>query len=371
MRSEIIRLNTRSRWTSLKLIKKGTNMKVQNFSYKGKKVFLGIDVHKKSYVIAATCEDVIVKKWVTKSSPKDLAIQLKEYFKGAIIHSAYEAGFSGYTLHRKLIESGINNIVVNPASIEVKSNDRIKTDKRDAKKISEQLATKRLKGIYIPSESEEARRALTRGREQVVSRRKRISNQIKMKLHYLGYKLPERQKITKPLLKFLEELDIAQEHKFVFLELAANWIAEDESLKHYNKALEEQAKKDKLERIYRSAPGIGAVSSRTLSNEFGTMTRFKNEKELFSSVGLTPSEHSSGEHIRKGNISRQGAPRIRALLVEAAWRAIREDQGLNNFYRRLLVRRGSKKAIVAVARKMIGRLRKCLADNKEWIDIKL
>jgi transposase len=346
-------------------------MKVQKNGYEGKKVFLGIDVHKNKYVIAATCEGVGVKKWTQVACPNDLVRQINKFFPKAVLFSAYEAGFSGYTLHRTLKSSGVNNIVVNPGSIETKSNDRVKTDKRDARKISEQLSTGRLKGIYVPSPEEEAKRAITRGREQVVSRRKRISNQIKMKLHYLGIRVSERQSITVAFLKSIQELDLPEEHKFVFTELTKAWFAENESLKAFNKALAEQAKDDRLERVYRSAPGIGVVSARTLSNEFGDMTRFNNEKELFSCTGLTPSEHSSGEHIRKGHISRQGIPRIRGLLVEVAWRAVKESAELDQYFRHLLVRRGSKRAIVAVARKILGRIRKCLKENVLWLNMEV
>ncbi len=98
-----------------------------------------MDVHKKSYVIAASCDDEIVKKWTTTADPQTTADQLNCFFAGAEIYSAYEAGVSGFMLHRVLLASGIKNIVVHAASIEVESHNRVKTDKRDARKIAEQL----------------------------------------------------------------------------------------------------------------------------------------------------------------------------------------------------------------------------------------
>ena len=99
------------------------------------------------------------------------------------------------------------------------------------------------------------------------------------------------------------------------------------------------------------------------------MSRFDNENQLFSASGLTPGEYSSGEHVRRGHISRQGSSRIRGLLVEIAWRAITDDESLKAFYLRVASKRDSKRAIVAVARKMLGRLRKCLKDGVEWEDL--
>ena len=132
-------LSTRSDIVSLKVAKpkrKGDLMKVSTYDYSGKKVFVGMDVHKKSYVIAAHCDGVIVKRWTTSPSRSKTAAQLKKYFVGAEIHSAYEAGFSGFSLHRVFVSAGIHNRVVNAASIEVESNNRVKTDKRDAQKIA-------------------------------------------------------------------------------------------------------------------------------------------------------------------------------------------------------------------------------------------
>jgi transposase len=346
-------------------------MKISNRNYSGKKVFVGIDVHKKTYVISAYCDGDVVKKWTTPARAQALADQLGSYFFEAEILSAYEAGFSGFSLHRTLIAAGVKNIVVNAASIEVEANNRVKTDKRDARKIAEQLSANRLRGIYIPTEEEEARRSLSRGREQVVERRKAIGNQLKMKLYYLGIEISDDRKLTLSFLKWTESLELKFEHKMAIKEYSDAWRQETDRIKRFNAALQKQAGKDSNERIYRSAPGVGIISARTLSNELGDMTRFDNERQLFSHSGLTPSEHSSGEHIRRGHISRQGSPRIRGLLTEVAWRAIAADRSLKEFYIRIASTRDSKRAIIAVARKILGRLRHCLKNQVEWKDLKV
>lgn len=343
-------------------------MKVNNRDYKGKKVFVGIDVHKKSYVVAATCEGVVVKRWTMRAYARELLSQLVKFFPGAEIFSAYEAGFSGFELHRFLKKNGVKNIVVNPGSVALEANSRVKTDKKDAKKIAEQLAAGLLRGIYIPSRKEEEQRSLTRGREQVVRRRQAIGNQIKMKLHYLGIVVSDAR-ISERFMKEVERLELTPGHKFVLEEMVVSWRAETEKLKKYSEVLKKQAQEDKLEKIYRSAPGVGAISARVLSNELGDMSRFNNVRELSASSGLTPSEYSSGEHIRRGHVTRQGSPRIRAIIVEIAWRAIREDENLRGIYERIKVRREGKKAIVAIARKMLMRLRKCLKEEMLWKDL--
>lgn len=343
-------------------------MKIDKRNYKGKKIFVGMDVHKNNYAIAVTCEGVIVKNWSMKADNKQLLIQLKEFFPGANIYSAYEAGFSGFGLHRFLTENGVENIVVNPGSIAVESNSRVKTDKKDAKKISQQLSIGLLRGIFIPSREQEDRRSLTRGRDQIVKRRQAIGNQIKMKIYYLGLFISD-SRISETYMKKVEQLKLSPGHQLVLTELVASWRVETERIKRFNQALKEQAQKDSLDTIYRSAPGVGAISSRVLSNELGDMSRFDNVRQLSSSTGLTPSEYSSGQHVRKGHVTRQGSPQIRAILVEIAWRAIREDQNLMEIYHRIRARREGKRAIIAIARKILIRLRKCFKDNKLWKDL--
>jgi transposase len=96
------------------------------------------------------------------------------------------------------------------------------------------------------------------------------------------------------------------------------------------------------------------------------MTQFKNERQLFFDTGLTPSEQSSGEATRRGLISKQGNHRLRAILVEVAWRAIREDPALEKFFDRLTLRAEKKRAIVAVARKLMGRVRAAFRQQDKY-----
>jgi len=104
-----------------------------------------------------------------------------------------------------------------------------------------------------------------------------------------------------------------------------------------------------------------------LANELGDMSQFRNEKQLFSYTGLTPSEFSSGEHVRQGHISRQGRSVLRNILIEAAWVGIGKDPSLRAVYDRISHRRGGKRAIVGVARRLVGRTRSCLLNGKLYV----
>jgi transposase len=341
-------------------------MNQAKMSCAGKKVYVGMDVHKKTYAVTAICEGAIVKRDTMRADPGGMVRYLNKHFPGAEIYSVYEAGFCGFGLHRVLIAGGIKNIVVNPASIEVAANDKVKTDRRDSKKQAEQLSRGALKGIYIPTEAEEFARVLSRTREQVVTQRARVATQIKSKLHYFGkMAFDDKRVISESYLKEVEQMSLAEELSYGLGLLMAQWRFLTQQLKGIVQKLEEQAAKDEaLERVYRSVPGIGPTISRVLSNELGDLSkRFANERALFCFTGLTPSEHSSGDAVHRGHISRQGSSRIRNYLIETAWRAIEKDSALAQIFERIAKTRGRKRAIVAIARKLIGRIRACFKQG--------
>lgn len=342
-------------------------LSIPHQSYVGTDVYVGIDVHKKTYTIVAQVEQTLVKKWTMSASPAALTQQLTKYFTGGIIHTVYEAGFSGYVLHRALISQGIDSKVVHAAAVEVAAHDRVKTDKRDAKKLATQLESNRLKGIRVPSAAQEHRRLLSRTRSQLVKTRTRIKLQIRMKAHQFGLiDADDNREMTYRLVEALLANPVSSEFTVAITALVEVWKSLDVQIKGLEKQLQQQAKADPLEAIYRSVPAVGPISARVLANELGDMTQFSNERQLFSYTGLTPSEHSSGPSIQKGHITKQGNSYLRGILIELAWRALKKDPVLSQHYEQLSTRMGSKRAIVAVARKLIGRIRAVFRKGEDY-----
>lgn len=341
-------------------------MNATSVSYVGTKVFIGIDVHKATYSISCVVDGVLVKRCTIKAQPQGLVHFIKKYFPGVEVETAYEASFCGFVLHRYLEAHGIANKVVHAGSIEIAARDTVKTDKRDSLKIAVQLAAGRLRGIYMPSEAMEARRLLTRTREQLVANRQRLMNQIRMKLHQFGLIAADEKGVLSTLkVRRALEKPTSNELKICVGSLLTLWKGMSTEIQNLNQSLTLQASLDNFESTYRSMPGVGLLTARILSNELGDMSQFANERALFSYTGLTPREFSTGEKRRLGHISRQGSSRLRAVLVEAAWRAIKEDPSLKNDFERLAIKAGKKRAIVAIARKFIGRAR-ALFRNKTY-----
>ena len=344
---------------------------MKQYDYTGKVIYMGIDVHKKTYSCVSICEGQVVKKDSMPAKPELLMNYLNNAFVDAAqINTAYEAGFSGFHLHRFLISNGINNIVVNPSSIEIASRDKVKTDKRDALKIATQLSVGRLRGIFVPSKEREQKRSITRLRSNILSLRHRVGQQFKSLLFTQGLidmaddTIICEKWISKKLKEVVVKAGYTKDFYYSLNQYAELWIHLTKQMKEIESRLNVQAEEDKaLQMLYESAPGIGPIHARQLANELGDMKQFKNEKQLFSYTGLTPSEHSSGEHIRQGHITRQGNSVLRKILIEAAWVAIKKDPSLDKIFKRLACTRGKKRAIVGIARRLIGRIRVCVSTG--------
>ena len=199
-------------------------MTEQRRFYAGVCVYVGVDVHKDTYTVTCVCHKQIVKTATVQAEPTGLAASLLRWFPGATLYSAYEAGFSAFVLHRVLTTAGITHIVVNPASIAVAANDKVKTDRRDAKKLAIDLADGRLRGIYIPTEAEELARLLPRTRAQIVEHRATIARQIKAKLHQFGLIAPSsRRMISNRYLREIAAWSLAPELRVRLTLLAEQW----------------------------------------------------------------------------------------------------------------------------------------------------
>jgi len=341
-------------------------MNNQVISKDARKVFIGVDVHRRQYTVCCISGGAVVKRCRVAGKPVYLVNFIRKFFPNDEVHTAYEAGFSGFALHRTLVQAGINNIVVHAASIELPLK-KSKTDKRDSLKIAEQLAAGRLRGIQVPSEEQENKRLITRTREQLMRIRTRCMNQMRMKLHQFGYfPLEHRGVLRSELVVKLIEQGLPPELTVTLKNLLAVKQTVEEQVKLLNNEIRKHAKVEPLVVIYKQMPGFGLLTSYRLASELGDLQQFPNERRLFSFTGLVPGEFSTDETRRLGHISRQGRSSLRHVLVEAAWVAIRKDPALAETFNRIAVRAGKKRAIVAIARKLIGRARAVFREHEPY-----
>jgi len=339
---------------------------------RGKDVYIGIDVHKEKWHVTARVDGEEVFHGSMLSEYQSLRKFLQR-FKVCKIKIAYEAGPCGFGLYDKLSADEIETIVVPPSLIPVESGNKVKTDKRDSRKLAKLLEGNMLKRVYVLTEEDRANRELVRTRRQVMEHRGDVMRQIKSKLLFHGIKspFPSKQGWTKRYVKWLRALHLEHEVvKVSFNTLIDLYEYLGSQLMKISKKVIALSRSDKYShkvKLLRSVPGIGILIAMELLVELANIERFKTADEIASYMGLTPSEYSTGQHVRQGRITRCGNTRARVCLVESSWHLIVKDLFWRGKYLKLKYRRGAKRAIIAIARNLIIRIRRMLLNNEPYV----
>ncbi|HXX33222.1 MAG TPA: IS110 family transposase [Thermodesulfobacteriota bacterium] len=338
---------------------------------RGKEVFIGVDVHKESWHVTARTEGEEVFHGGIPSQYHAFQ-RLFDHFKDCKVKVAYEAGPCGFWLYDRLTEDGIETIVVPPSLIPIESGNRVKTDKRDSRKLAKLLEGNLLKRVYVLREEDREDRELLRTRRQIVEHRNDVARQIKSKLLFYGIRSPfsAKERWTKQYLRWVKGLLFEREVlKVSFQSLMELYEYLSVQLVKMNKKVIELSQNEKYldkVRLLRSVPGIGILIAMEILVELPEMERFKSGDELASYIGLTPSEYSTGQYVRQGRITRCGNKRVRTCAVEGSWILITKDPLMRLRYKKLKAMKGAKRAIIAIARRMMIQVRRILLSREPY-----
>ncbi len=336
------------------------------------RVYMGIDVHSRSWHVTALVED---ERVFSGTVPADYGAlkALLERFEDCEVRVGYEAGSCGFGLYDALERDGIRCIVTPPSLLPVEKGNRVKTDRRDSLKLARLLQAGMLRAIFVLTEEQRVHRDLVRTRRQLVRQRASAMMQVKMKLLFYSLHAPGgvRERWSQRYVATLR----AMPYPHPVLRIAVEALLNDfEQLRVQisvlNREIVALARTETYQehvKLLTTVPGIAVLSAMEILTELGDVARFRSNEELASYLGLTPSEYSSGERIRQGHITHCGNARLRATLVECSWSLIRVDRLMRARYERLKCLRGGKRAIVAVARKLAGRLRHILLHREPYI----
>lgn len=349
-------------------------------------VYVGLDVHKDSIKIAVARQGrEPAETWKTIAYD---GVRLRKALKMLVkdvaqLRVCYEAGPTGFGLCRRLREAGIDCMVVAPSLVPGKPGDRVKTDRRDARKLAHFLRSGDLTPVYVPDEAVEAIRDLERARHDAKCVERAARHQLSKFLlrhdrHWEGttwtlkhgdwirtqkFAYPAQQRVLEDYLKAVE--DAAE--RVSRLSEALGELVEETVLAPLVKALQ-------------AFRGISVVSAVTIAAEVGDLRRFATAGQLMSYVGLIPSENSTGTRRRQGPITRCGNGHLRRILVEAAWHyrhapvmskeLRRRNQPVatpvqriaweaqkrlhKRFYHLVYAGKSTQKAVIAVARELAG-----------------
>lgn len=345
--------------------------------FSNQNIYVGFDVHLKSWKVTILTEKVAVKTFSQDPNPELLFQYLKRNFPGGIYYSAYEAGFCGYWIHNKLISLGVKNIVVNPADIPTTNKERVqKEDKRDSRKIARSLRNGDLKAIYVPGLKTLEDRGLLRTRATMVKDLTRFKNRIKSFLHFHGIDFPEsfsnpKSHWSKRFITWLESIELTEESGKITL---SSFIHQSKNLRATILDLTKQVQKLSQTEPYqndvkllRSLPGIGVLTAMTILTELETIMRFSNIDTLCSYIGLVPSTSSSGEEEKTGDITPRGHSVLRTAIIESSWTAIRHDPVLLKSHLDYCKRMEANKSIVRIAKKLLSRIKFVLKNKQPYV----
>jgi transposase len=301
------------------------------------------------------------------------------------VRFCYEAGACGYALQRQITEAGqASCMVVAPSLIAVKPGERIKTDRRDARKLAFMFRAGLLTEVQPPSEADEALRDLSRAREDVREDLHRSRHRLSKLLLRRGIVYSAGKRAwSRRYWQWLRQLRFENE---LLQAVFDDYLLAIEQLEERLRGLEERLEVVSRQQPYAEAVGalrcfrgIDTVTAITIVAELYSFARFTSPRGLMAYLGLIPSEHTSSLNTRRGAIMKTGNSHVRRVLIEAAWNyrhrpqigvlkkrrqgqpaavVALADRAMQRLYRRFtrLTARGmpSPKAVVAVARELAG-----------------
>jgi transposase len=332
--------------------------------FDGQEFCLGLDVHHRDWKVTIRTMGTEVKTLVMPPDPRGVHVYMMRNFPGGRYRSVYEAGFSGFWAHRQLNALGFNNWVVHAADVPTSDKERRqKEDVRDSRKLARSLENGELKPIHVPDSCIEELRSLCRLRERSSSHLRRLKNRIKGHLKYYGIRVPEDSAYrcwSGPFIARLQALCSEPGPRSDYLSITLDALREESRrLALITRKLRTHCREGEAARItslLRTIPGIGPKTAFTLYTELQDIGRFPNLDRLNSFLGLIPSTDSSGEDEKATGITPRAPRAMRAILIEAAWVAIRHDPELLRAFSKLASRMKKQAAIVRIARKLAARV---------------
>jgi transposase len=345
-----------------------------SLDFTGQSFYVGIDTHKTNWKVTIRCANMVIKQFSMDPDPEKLQQFMEKYYPNGTYHSVYEAGFGGFWMHRELVRLGIRNIIVNPADVPTtnKEKDR-KSDPIDSNKLSRELSSGSLCGIYVPDAKMESMRVLSRCLRQYTNRSTQVKNRIKALLLFTGVKceMDSESHWSRAYINHLSNLEFNEElEKYVLNQHLKELVHIRELKLDLLRKIRSISLKEPAVNLLRSIPGLGFITAFALFAELVDITRFPNLDKLVSYVGLVPSMYSSDDKTVVRGITNRHCAYLRYMLIEAAWVIVRKDPVMTAYFTRLSNGKDKdrkKKAIIRVAKKLMSRVRAVWLSQKPYV----
>jgi transposase len=333
--------------------------------------YVGIDAHKKDLFVAMVIgTQAMPVAWQLANEPtavRRLVRKLEREAPGPV-RVFYEAGPCGYALQRQVTTSRVSCDVVAPALIPRKPGERVKTNRRDARKLAELGRAGLLTAVHPPTPEDEAVRDLARARDDAREDLQRCRHRLgklllRRGLHYHGrnWTRGHRAWIHGLTWTHAAERAVVDDYLLAIDHTDARLIELDA---HLAQIAETEPYREPVGWL-RCFRGIDTLTAMLILAELHDFRRFASAPALMAYLGLVPGEDSSGEKHRRGRITRSGNALVRRLLVETAWHyQHRPSVGIALTRRR----KGQPARVIGIADKaqqrLCRRFRKLAAEHK-------
>jgi transposase len=330
--------------------------------------YVGIDLHKKTISLW------VVDQGRRKLDHKRLACstpeRIVEYFRKLGEFQAVVEATASYEWLIRLLEPLARRVVLaHPKKLRIIAESTRKSDKVDARILAEFLAMDMIPSAYRPTPRQREHRVLVRHRCYLQRRITSIRNKIR---HILSdYNADRVDLFTAEGLTYLSGVSLSTSDRFAVEQLLQEWEFQRSQLKKLTKQLKQfigraAAAEAEARELLQSIPGVGSVTTEVVLSELADPKRFRSAKCAVAYAGMAPGQRESAGKRKELHIERTGSKILRWVLVEAAWQLVRRTSRWRTIFEQLSSRIGRKKAIVAVARRLLGVMMALLKSGQPY-----
>ena len=348
----------------------------KEINFKGQNVYIGIDVHLKTWSVSIITESGYTKQHSQPSSAQTLFEHLKKHYPEGNYQAVYESGFCGFSTYYALESLGISCIVIHAADVPTTQYEQVmKTDLIDSKKLAKALKFGQLRGIYILGREYLDDRSYVRYRKVIQKQLGGYKSRVKHLLYTNGVFYPDcfssiGTHWSKRFIRWLYDDVVLLSSSRCSLDLLLEQVeilraCMLKSTRHI-RMLSQTDRYQKNYMLLNSIPGIGINTAMCMLTEIGDINRFQNEKQFASYLGLIPVCHNSGEKISHGEKTFRGNKLIGTMLVESSWITIQHDSVMAASYGEFRKRMEPQEAIIRIARKLANRIFAILKSGKPY-----
>jgi transposase len=318
--------------------------------------FIGIDLHKQTISVCVVDHSRKVLDRQRLRCSDELII--KAWFQAQGEFSAVVEATASYEWFVRLIEPFAKQVVLaHPKKLRVIAESTRKNDKLDAQVLAEFLALDFIPQSYRPTPRQRDHRRLVRHRDAIQRRITSVKNRMRWIL--ANYNADRPDLFRAPVLTELANIPLSPADRFAIRQLQEELLFHRQQLTQANHELKEfvsssPLKEQELRELLRTIPGVGFITAEVVLAEIADIHRFTSAKQVTAYAGLSPGQRGSADKNQELHIEKNGSKHLRWILVEAAWRLVRHSPRWQAIYGRLKARVKAKKAIVAVARRLLG-----------------